>query len=65
MVYSTYHPERNNPLGVGDWLTDKDILCWLHQELYHMEIDKPCGLLQLLESRECPSGCKWLNVALQ
>ena len=41
-AYSKNHRERNKPfLGVGDWLTDKDILCWLNQELYHMEIDEP------------------------
>ena len=34
-------PSQTNPLGVGDLLTDKDILCWLNQELYHMKIDKP------------------------
>ena len=29
-------------LGVGDWSTDKDILCWLNQErCRHMEIDEP------------------------
>ena len=32
---------ETTPLGVGDWLTDKDILCWLNQELHHMEIDEP------------------------
>ena len=31
-------PRETTPLGV----TDKDILCWLNQELYHMEIDEPC-----------------------
>ena len=36
-----HHPERNNPLGVGDWLTGKDILCWLNQEVRHMEINEP------------------------
>ena len=34
-------PSESTPLGVGDWLTDKDILCGLNQELYHMEIDEP------------------------
>ena len=34
-------PWRNKPFGVGDWLSDKDILCWLNQELYHMEIYEP------------------------
>ena len=34
-------PSETTPLGVGDWLTDKDILCWLKQELCHMEIDEP------------------------
>ena len=33
-------PSETDPLGVGDWLTDKDILCWLNQEVYHMEIDE-------------------------
>ena len=32
---------ETTPLGVGDWLTDKDIVCWLNQELCHMEIDEP------------------------
>ena len=34
-------PSKTIPLGVGDWLTDKDILCWLNQELYHMEVNEP------------------------
>ena len=34
-------PSETIPLGMGDWLTDKDILCWLNQELYHMEVDEP------------------------
>ena len=34
-------PSKTTPLGVGDWLTDKDIVCWLNQELRHMEIDEP------------------------
>ena len=37
---STILSERT-PLGVGDWLTDKDIVCWLKQEVYHNEIDEP------------------------
>ena len=32
---------KTTPLGVGDWLTDKDILCWLNQGVCHMEIDEP------------------------
>ena len=28
-------------LGMGDRLTDKDILCWLNEKLYHMEMDDP------------------------
>ena len=36
-------PSETTPLGVGDWLTDKDILCWLNQEVCHMEIDEPCA----------------------
>ena len=34
-------PSETTPLGVGDWLTDKDIVCWLNQELCHIEIDEP------------------------
>ena len=34
-------PSETTPLGVGGWLTDKDIVCWLNQELCHMEIDEP------------------------
>ena len=26
-------PRETDPLGVGDWLMDKDTLCWLNQEL--------------------------------
>ena len=37
------------PMGMGDWLMDKDILCWLNQELCHMEIDEPrVGTLAVL-----------------
>ena len=34
-------PSETTPLGVGDWLTDKDIPCWLNQEVCHNEIDEP------------------------
>ena len=34
-------PSETTPLGMGDWLTDKDILCWWNQELRHMEIGEP------------------------
>ena len=34
-------PRETTSLGVGDWLTDKDIVCWLNQEVYHNEIDEP------------------------
>ena len=34
-------PGETTRLGVGDWLTDKDILCCLNQELCHMEMDEP------------------------
>ena len=57
-------PSETNPLEVGDWLTYKDILCWLNQELYHMEIDEPSAwTLVVFTSRECPGGCNLLNVA--
>ena len=36
-------PSETTPLGVGDWLADKDILCWLNQEVCHMELDEPCA----------------------
>ena len=36
-------PRETTPLGVGDWLTDEDILCWLNKKLYHMEVDEPCA----------------------
>ena len=31
-------PSETTPLGVGDWLTHKDIVCWLNQQLCHMEM---------------------------
>ena len=34
-------PSETTPLGVGDWLTDKDIVCWLNQEGCHNPIDEP------------------------
>ena len=34
-------PSETTPLGVEGWLTDKDILCWLNQEVCHNEIDEP------------------------
>ena len=33
-------PRETTPFGVGDWLTDKDTLCWFNQELCHMVIDE-------------------------
>ena len=33
-------PSETTPFGVGDCLIDKDILCWLDQELQHMEVDE-------------------------
>ena len=32
---------ETTPLGVGDWLTNKDIVCWLDQEVCHNEVDEP------------------------
>ena len=32
---------ETTPLGVGDWLTDKDFVCWLNQEVCHNESDEP------------------------
>ena len=34
-------PCETDLLVERNWLTDKDILCWLNQEPYHMEIDEP------------------------
>ena len=31
-------PSETAPLVEGDWLMDKDILCWLNLQLYHMKI---------------------------
>ena len=57
-------PSETTPLGVEDWLTDKDILCWLNQEPYHMEIDDSVrGLWWFYLSRNCPSACGWLKPA--
>ena len=32
---------ETTPLGVGDWLTNKDIVCWWNQEVCHNEIREP------------------------
>ena len=32
---------ETKPLVVGDWLSDKDILVWLNDKLYHYEVDEP------------------------
>ena len=34
-------PSETTPLGVGDWLTDKDIVRWFNQEVCHNEINEP------------------------
>ena len=34
-------PSDTTPLGVGDWSTDKDMLCGLKQEHCYIEIDEP------------------------
>ena len=34
-------PSETTPTGLGDWLTDKDIVCWLNQEVCHNEIHEP------------------------
>ena len=57
-------PSETDPLGVGDGLTNKDILCWLNQELWHMgSMNHVRGLLVILISRGCLGGCKLVNVA--
>ena len=53
-------PSKTNPLGIGDWLTDKDILCWLNQELYHTEIDEPrVWTLAVIYVNRVP---KWMQI---
>ena len=48
-------PSETAPLGVGDWLTDKDIVCWLNQEVRHNEIDEPrAWTLALLYIKRLP-----------
>ena len=32
---------ETKPLVVGDCLSDKDILAWLHDKLYHNEVSEP------------------------
>ena len=51
----------------GEWLTDQDILCWLNQELYNMEIDVPCVwtiVVRYNRLTDCQCGCKPLNLPL-
>ena len=65
-------PSETTPLGVGGWLTDKDILCWLNQEVCHNEIDEPRAwtlallyikrlskYMQRVESGEGMANMKW------
>ena len=33
--------DETQPLVVGGWLSDKDILVWLHDKLYHNEVIEP------------------------
>ena len=33
--------DETKPLVVGHWLSDKDILAWLHDKLYHNEVEEP------------------------
>ena len=35
--------DETKPLVVGDGLSDKDIIAWLNDKLYHDEIDEPCA----------------------
>ena len=32
---------ETKPLVVGDWLSDKDIVAWLNDKLYHNEVEQP------------------------
>ena len=45
---------------MGNWLTDKDILCWLNQELCHMEIDEPC--VWTLAATSIKTGSTWMQI---
>ena len=53
-------PSEITPLGVGDWLTNKDIACWLNQEVSHNEIDEPRAWPLALDS---PGTWRELNPA--
>ena len=33
--------DETKPLVVGDWLSDKDIVAWLNNKLYHNEVEEP------------------------
>ena len=33
--------DETKPLVVGNWLSDKDILAWLHEKLCHNEVGEP------------------------
>ena len=55
-------PRETDPLGVGDWSEDKDILCRTKCSVAWKSMHHVRGLLRLLMSRECPGGCKLLNL---
>ena len=65
-------PRERTPFGVGDWLIDKDIVCWLNQEVRHIEIDEPrvwslallyikklSKYMQSVESGESMANMRW------
>ena len=68
-------PSETTPLVVGDWLTDKDIVCCLNQEVCHNEIDEPRAwslallyikrlskYMQRVESGEKMANMRWCRL---
>ena len=53
-------PSEADPLGVDDWLTDKDILCWWDQQLYNTEIDEPRAWI--LDVAYVNRESKWMHI---
>ena len=52
-------PSETTPLGVGDWLTDKDIVCWLNHGPIRTLI---LGLiLSLVPMTVCETMLYWLS----
>ena len=58
LSYSQYIPSVIALFVEGDWLTDKDILCWLTEDLYHIILmNHVSGLLLLYEAIVQEDAC--------